>query len=108
MFAHLLFQRKVKAALQLLYSDCRGNFIPLDVSLGDSTVLQELRKKHPSSLPIHYDTLIDPQLPKSDACLDVFFESLDGVAIRQSCLKVDKAAGSLGADIACWCRLCIF
>ena len=105
-FAHLLFQGKVKAALRVLSSDCRGNFLPLDASLGDSTVLQELKKKHPPSSPVHYDSLIDPRLPDSDVCLDVIFESLDGVAIRQSCLKVDGAAGPSGADAACWRRLC--
>jgi len=76
-----LFQNKVKAALELLSSDCRGNLLLLDVSLGDSTILQELKKKHPPSLAVHYDSLIEPQLSNSDVCLDVIFESLDGVAI---------------------------
>jgi len=68
--------------------------------------LQELKKKHPPSSPVHYDSLIDPQLPNLDVCLDVIFESLNGVALRQSCLKADGATGPSGADVACWYQLC--
>ena len=59
-FAHLMFQGRVKAAICLLSSDCRGNFLPLNASLGDSTVFQELKKKPPSSSPAYYECLIAP------------------------------------------------
>ena len=61
-----MFQGKVKVALQLLSSNSRGNFLLLSAKVGDSTVLDELKKEHPSSSPINYNALIDPKLPSSE------------------------------------------
>ena len=32
--------------------------VPLDIPLGDSTVFDELKKKHPTSSPINYDQTV--------------------------------------------------
>ena len=56
--------------------------------------------------PINYDALIDPKLPSSETCHEVIFEGLDGVVIRNSCLKTDGAAGPSGIDAAGWRRMC--
>ena len=106
-FAQLMFQGKVKAALRLLSSNSWGNFLLLSAKVGDSTVLDELKKKHPCSSPINYDALIDPKLPSSETCHEVIFEGLDGVVIRNSCLKTDGAVGPSGIDAAGWWRMCI-
>ena len=74
--------------------------------MGDSTVLDELKKKHPSSFPINYDALIGPKLPSSETCHEVIFEGLDGVVICNSCLKTDGATGTSGIDAAGWRRMC--
>ena len=101
-----MFQGKVKAALRLLSSNSRGNFLPLDVAVGDSTVLDGLKKKHPASSSINYDSLINPRFPPSETCHQVIFEGLDGTVIRDSCLKTDGAAGPSGIDAAGWRHLC--
>ena len=46
-FARLMFQGKVKAALRYLSNYSRGSFLPLSSKIGDSTVFNELIKKHP-------------------------------------------------------------
>jgi len=46
-FARLMFQGKVKAALRCLSNQSRGSFLPVAASVGDSTVLEELT-------PVHY------------------------------------------------------
>ena len=50
-FARLMFQGKVKAALRFLSDQYCGSFLPISASVGDSTVLEELVKKHPCPLP---------------------------------------------------------
>jgi len=70
-----MFQGKVKAALQLLSSSSRGDILPLNASVGDSTVLNELKTKHPTS-SIHYSSillLINPLFPQSETCHEVIF-----------------------------------
>lgn len=89
-----LFIYYFRARLKLLLSsDCKSNFLPLDASFGTSTVLQELKSQHSSSLPIHCDSMISSQLPNSDTWLDIIFENLDGMVIRQSCLKINEVDG---------------
>ena len=85
-----MFQGKVKAALWLLSSNLRGDFL-LSAAVGNSTVLDELKKKHPTSSPINYDSLINPEFPPSETCHQVIFEGLDGAVIRNSCLKTEGA-----------------
>ena len=58
-----MFQGKVKVVLRLLSSNSRGNFLPFNAPVGDSTVLDELKTKHPTSSPINYDALISPKFP---------------------------------------------
>ena len=105
-FARLMFQGKVKAALRLLSSNSRGDFLPLDAAVGNNTVLDELKKKHPTSSPINYDSLINPEFPPSETCHQVIFEGLDEAVIRESCLKTEGAAGPSGIDSAGWRRMC--
>ena len=74
--------------------------------MGDSTVLDELKKKHPASSPINYDSFMNPWFPPSETCHQVIFEGLDGTVIRDSYLKTDGAAGSSGIDADGWQCLC--
>jgi len=53
-FARLMFQGKVKAALRCLSNQSRGSFLPVAASVGNCTVLEELIKKHPCPLPAIY------------------------------------------------------
>jgi len=91
-----MFQGKVKAALWLLSSNSRGDFLPLHAAVGNNTVLDELKKKHPTSSLINYASLINPEFPPSD-----LKDSME--VIRNSCLKTEGAAGM---DAAGWRRMC--
>jgi len=105
-FARLTFQGNVKAALRLLSSNSRGDFLPLSVAVGNNTVLDELKKKHPTSSPINYGSLINPEFPSSETCHQVIFEGLDGAIICNSCHKTEGAAGPSGIDAAGWWHMC--
>ena len=101
-----MFQGKVKAALRLLSSNPRGNFLPLNATVGNGTVLDKLKRKHPAPYPINYDSLVNPQFPHSETCHEVIFEELDGVVICNSCLRTDEAAGLSGIDATGFRHMC--
>jgi len=105
-FAQLMFQGKVKATLWLLSSNSSGDFLPLSAAVGNSTVLDEFKKKHPTSSPINYDSLINPEFPPSETCHQVIFEGLNGAVIRNSLLKTEGAAGPSSIDAAGWWCMC--
>ena len=57
-FANLMFQGKVKAALRFVSDKSHGSFLPISAQVGESTVLEELIKKHPSPSPASSSSLI--------------------------------------------------
>jgi len=105
-FARLMFQGKVKAALRMLMDNSRGSFLPLSAPVGDSTVLDELVKKHPPPSRVVPDALVDPDGPLPDCSHPIIFECLDEHVIRSAVLHVDGAAGPSGLDAHSWRRLC--
>jgi len=60
----------------------------LSASVGDSTVLDELAKKHPAPSP---DALVEPDAPLLDCSHPVIFDCLDERVIRSTVLHVDGA-----------------
>ena len=96
-----------KERLRLLFG-CfpPGDFLPLSAAVGNNTVLDEFKKKHPTLSPINYDSLINPKFPPSETCHQVIFEGLNGAVIHNSCLKTEGAAGPSGIDAAGWRHMC--
>lgn len=105
-FAHLMFSGKVKSALNLLSNESRGSMLSLSTPLQDSSVFEELVKKHPQPTPVVPDALFAPDSPLPSPCHPVVFDRLDGVMIREVALHIDGAAGPSGVDAASWRRMC--
>ncbi len=109
-FSKLMWEGKVKAALQLLSDKPAKGLLSLDQTVPGSdgsvvTVLEALKSKHPSASPVHPEVLCS----RSTATLDshpVLFERIDGPLVRSVVLKMDGAAGPSGLDTAIWKRLC--
>ena len=101
-----MFQGKVKAALRFVSEQSRGSFLPLSASVGDSTFLKELVKKHPCPTPDTSASLIVTDATNYSSCHPVIFEQLDEHVIRQTSLCLDGAAGPSGVDAFGWRRLC--
>ena len=107
-FAHLLFQGKVDAALQLLSSQHHsGKVLSLNEVVDDSGGLSMkdiLKEKHPEQQSVcsrsllHHDNIISAH--------PVVFEALDGKIIRRLALNVKGGAGPSGLNAYSWRRLC--
>ena len=98
-FVRLMFQGKVKAAFRLLTDNSRGSFLSLSASVSDSTVLNELAKKHPVPSPVVPDA---PDAPLPDCSHPFIFDCLDECVICSTVLHVDGAAGPSGLDAHSW------
>ena len=77
-----MFQGKVKGALRFPSDQSRGSFLPISVSVGDSTILEELVKKHPCPLPATPASLIVADATNYSSCHPVIFKQLDEHVIR--------------------------
>ena len=98
---------KVHAALRLLTNDSKGGLLSLDDQLdGDPlgmTVREALKAKQPDPQPPHPDTILPDshQLPEVHP---VFFDCIDGEAIRNAVLRCSGSAGLSGVDATGWRR----
>ena len=105
-FANLMFQGKVKAALRFVSDKSRGSFLPISEQVGESTVLEELIKKHPSPSPASSSSLIVTDSTNFSHCHPVIFDCLNDDVIRKVVLRMEGAAGPSGVDARGWRRLC--
>ena len=105
-FAHLVFHGKDKAAMRFLMEQSRSSFLPLSTPVGESTVFNELVKKHPGPSPANLMNLVSPDAPTLKNCHPVIFDCLDGDLIRRTVLFIEGSAGPLGMDALGWRRLC--
>ena len=101
-----MFQGKVKAVLRFLSDQSRGSFLPISASIGDSTVLEELIKKHPCPLSATPASLIVTDATNYSSCHPVIFEQLDEHVIRRTALHPGGTAGPSGVDALGWRHLC--
>ena len=74
----------------------------MSASVSDSTVLNELDKKHPDPSPVVPDA---PDAPLPDCSHLFIFDCLDERVICSTVLHVDGAAGPSGLDAHSWRRL---
>ena len=91
-FAHLVFQGKIKAAMWFLTELSWGSFLPLPTPVGESTVFNELVKKHPDPSPVTPMSLINPDTTILQSCHPVIFDFLDSDLI---CCTVVRIEGSV-------------
>ena len=109
-FAKLMMEGKVRAALRIV-TDCNGGGIfPLDKVIdvennNVETVCGVLMKKHPHKQSPRPSSLIEPDSPPPEPH-PVMFEVIDGQLIRSTMLKMDGAAGPSGLDAAAWKCMC--
>ena len=105
-FARLVFHGKIKAAMRFLQEQSRGSFLPLSTPVGESSVFNELVKKHPDPSPVSPASLVSPGTSVLKACHPVIFDCLDGDLIRRTAVRVAGSAGPSGVDALGWRRLC--
>ena len=109
-FAKLMMEGKVWAALRIVTGSCGGGLLPLyQIADPESDTLETVRdvllKKHPPKQPLSVSCLLQPDFQPSEPH-PVMFESIDGQLIRNTVLKMDGAAGPSGLDSAAWKRMC--
>ncbi len=102
-FANLMFQGKTNAALQLLSNKGKGNLLQLNDVVGDSTVKEILKSKHPSGMSAMPESTINGTPPDFHP---VIFDSIDAALIKSTSLNTKGAAGPSGLDAFAWRRLC--
>ena len=107
-FAKLMMEGKVKAALRLISEDSNGGILSLDSYVlpdNSETVRESLLKKHPpgiSSIP----SAIISGTDSAEPIHPVIFNGIDEELIRNTGIKTEGGAGPSGPDAVSWRRLC--
>ena len=96
MFAHLMLQGKVSAALRWVGSQRSGL---LDI---DDDVLTTLKEKHPEPGKVTQNALLNGPTFHVE---DVIFDSIDADLIHSTAKSISGAAGPSGADAEIWYRI---
>ena len=107
-FAKLIMEGKVKAALRLINEDSNGTPLKLDSKISPSsnkTVRDILKDKHPQKQTPQQSAILTPNSPATEPH-PIHFERLDGQLIRKIALKMNGAAGPSGLDASAWKRIC--
>lgn len=78
----------------------------LSIPIGESTVFNELVKKHSDPSPATSMTLINPNTITLQSCHPVIFDCLDGDLICCTAVRIEGSAGPSGVDALGWRRLC--
>ncbi|CAB3993759.1 Hypothetical predicted protein [Paramuricea clavata] len=105
-FAKLMMQGKVRAALRIISKDDRG-CLTLDSCVAPDnpkTVRQVLLEKHPPNIPPVQSAILN-----GDCNMEphpVIFDRIDGELIQNTAIKTEGAAGPSGLDAMAWRRLC--
>ena len=107
-FAKLMLEGKVHAALRHLSDNHSGGVLSLDATPTDNgpSVRDILRNKHPSPGEMNSDAFIFTPDASPVEVHPVLFEGLTGNTIRSAALRTQGAAGPSGIDAAGWRRLC--
>ena len=83
-----------------------AHFCLSPLRIGESTVFDELVKKHPDPSPVTPLSLINPGTTDLQSCHTVIFDCLDGGLIRRTAVRIEGFAGPSGVDALGWKRLC--
>ena len=103
-FSSLVYSGKTGAAVRMLCEDQKNGVHQLGSTVGDHTVYDILKEKHPSA------ELLDPSAVIPGPCPppphSILFTALDRKAIRKAAMKTTGAAGPSGMDAGNWRRVC--
>ena len=91
-FAKLMFEAKVRAALQLITQNPYNGALHLNAEVKDA-----LLSKHPSKQPAVPEAILTLDSP-TQSLHPVRFGAIDGTLIRETALRTDGAAGPSGLD----------
>ena len=103
-FASLVETGKLDSALRQLSDGPSGGIHHLDDVIGDASVRDILKDKHPQAEPLHLDAVIPGQAPAPPH--PVLFESLTREVVRWAALRTQGAGGPSGVDADTWRRMC--
>ena len=109
-FSKLVFQGKIKQAIQLLSDKSRGRVLHIHDHTSPSdpsspTVLSVLKSKHPKSQPCSLTAIFDNE-NDPPSFHPVIFEQIDANCIRTASINTFGAAGPSGVDAHSWKRFC--
>ena len=103
-FASLVETGKLGSALRQLSDGPSGGIHHRDNVIGDASVRDILKDKHPQAEPLRLDAVIPGQAPAPPHL--VLFESLTREVVRRAALHTQGAAGPSGVDADSWRRMC--
>lgn len=107
-FAKLIMEGKVRAALRVISENNGGGLLNLESPAAPNsteTVREALLKKHPPGKPLTQSAIVTMD-NSIDEPHPVLFDRIDGDLIQSTALKTEGAAGPSGLDAAAWRRLC--
>ena len=109
-FAKMMMQGRVRAALRLITEDYSTGPLSLDTKIDPKnpcslTVKEELQKKHPARKDAKKSAILLPESPTINPH-PILYDEIDGDLINRTVLKMDGVAGPSGLDAAAWKRLC--
>ena len=96
-FAKLIMEGKISAALKILDSESSSGVLPIS-----DQVLNDLKLKHPNSEPASEECLLFGPLEHIPS---YFYESIDEQTVMQSALKTKGSAGPSGMDAELYRRI---
>ena len=103
-FASMVKSGKLKAAAHMLSNERSGGLHHLNTVMGDTTVREALKAKHPCPRPLQPAAVIQGTPP--DPPHPVLFTAINRELIRRAALNTQGAAGPSGQDAANWRRMC--
>ena len=89
-----------------LTEQSRCSLLPLSTLVGESTVFDELVKKHPDPSPATLLNLINPGTTNLQSCHPIIFDCLDGDLICRTAVHIEGSAGPSGVDALEWRHSC--
>ena len=107
-FANLVFQGRIKAALRVLAEHDGGKVLhanEISPTSNSQSVLDILRTKHPKGQPPSPEAVIRKNEPRPTVH-PIIFDRIDGNSIRAAALSTFGAGGPSKTDAHCWRRLC--
>ena len=105
-FAKLMMEGKVKAALRLISHENKNSPLKLGSQISETETVREiLMKKHPPQQPAKVSSIVTEDMQSTEPH-PVIFDKIDGQFIRRTVLRMDGAAGPSGLDTDSWKRLC--
>ena len=105
-FAKMMMEGEVRAALRLISEDQSGGILSLDIHVlpdNHETVRESLLKKHPPGRPPIPSAIVSGNVGAEPH--PVIFDEIDEDLIRITTIKTEGSAGPSGVDAAAWQRL---